>query len=193
MNEINIKISNHASQRYAERIMSKEDTDIQRFMITHEQKIHDDIEKLIQYGQLIYSGKQKTRDGKTNNVDVYLNGTWVVLVDAKTYNVITLYKIDLGLDESFNNEYVSKMLEKLQETERKRDMVKLKLENENENYKELIQQSQDQIKEYKGYINNLVELIDGYQRIIDNNTVELSVCDNEVAGVVNQLIGKREF
>ena len=83
MNEINIKISNHASQRYAERIMSKEDTDVQRFMVTHEQKIHDDIEKLIEYGQIIYSGKQKTRDGKTNNVDVYLNGTWVVLVDAK--------------------------------------------------------------------------------------------------------------
>ena len=57
-NAINYTISNHSKQRYAERIMGKEDIDVNRFITLNEDKIKTDINKLIQYGEMIYSGKQ---------------------------------------------------------------------------------------------------------------------------------------
>ena len=100
--KVEYNISVHARQRYAERIMGKEDTDVNRFVTLNENKIKTDINKLIQYGELIYTGKQSQKDGKGNMVDVFLKDCWVVIADSRIKNVITLYKIDLGLDDEFN-------------------------------------------------------------------------------------------
>ena len=60
-------------------------------------------------------------------------------------------------------------------------------------YKEMIDDAQAQINEYKSMIKNLEEMSAGYQSIIDNNRVKVSQANMEVANVVNTLIGKREF
>ena len=70
---IEYKISNHCEQRYAERIMGKDNNgDVNRFIINNKEKIKTDIHKMIQYGELIYTGKQSQKSGKGNIVDVYL-------------------------------------------------------------------------------------------------------------------------
>ena len=97
-NTVEYNISTHAKQRYAERIMGKEDIDINRFVTLNEDKIKTDINKLISYGDLIYTGKQN----KGNVVDVYIKDCWVIIADNKAKNVITIFKIDLGLDDEFN-------------------------------------------------------------------------------------------
>ena len=94
-NRIEYNISAHAKTRYAERIMGKEDIDVNRFVTLNDDKIKTDINKLISYGELIYTGKQSQKDNKGNIVDVYLKDCWVVLADSRAKNVITLYKIDL--------------------------------------------------------------------------------------------------
>lgn len=98
----NYTISNHALQRYAERIMEKEGIDVNRFVTLNEEKIKTDINKMIEYGDLIFSGKQFQKDCKGNVIDVYIKDTWVILVDGKAKTVITIYKIDLGLGDEFN-------------------------------------------------------------------------------------------
>ena len=109
----NIKISAHAQERYAERIMDRnEKSDVVVFIAQHKQKIKEDIFKMIEYGTLLYSGKPVT-DFNRQPVDIFLNGTWVVIVDIAKCNVITLYSIDLGLGNDFNQEYISKLMQKL--------------------------------------------------------------------------------
>lgn len=192
-NVIKHTISKHAMQRYAERIMGKEDNDVNRFITLNEDKIQTDINKLIQYGELIYQGKQTQKDGKNNIIDVYLKDCWVVLVDSRTKNVITLYKIDLGLDEEFNKSYVSKMLEKLNVKKEVLDNVQRQVRTESDTYKAMIGDAETQIKEYRTMIKNLEELCVGYRTIIDNNNVKIALANKEVVEVVNTLIGKREF
>ena len=68
-NKITYNISKHCAERYAERIMGKEDNDVNRFIVLNEDKIKTDINKLISYGELIYQGKQSQKDGKGNVVD----------------------------------------------------------------------------------------------------------------------------
>ena len=193
-NIIEYKISKHAKERYAERIMNKEDmNDINRFIAGNEEKIKMDINKLIHYGEMIYTGKQSTRDGKGNVIDVYLKNTWVILVDGKSEVVVTLYKIDLGLDDEFNKTYISKMMEKLNKSKEALDIVQSEVQVESDMYKEYIDDAETQIKEYKTMIKNLEELCEGYQTIIDNNVVKVSQAKKEITDTINTLIGKREF
>ena len=191
---IKYNISTHAKQRYAERIMGKEnDMDVNRFITLNEEKIKTDINKLINYGELIYTGKQSLKDGKGNVIDVYLKDCWVVLVDSRAKNVVTLYKIDLGFDEEFNKLYVSKMMEKLNTYKEVLENTKQQVQAESNTYKEMIADAETQIKEYRSMIKNLEELCVGYRTIVDNNNVKVAQANKDAAEVVNALIGKREF
>lgn len=194
MVETDYKISKHCKERYAERLLNKDNAnDINRFIVENEDKIKTDINKLISYGECIYVGKQSQKDGKGNVLNVYLKDTWVVLVDVKAEVVITLYKIDLGCGDEFNLQYISKMMEKLNKCNENLMQTKLEVETETVMYKEMIDDAQAQINEYKSMIKNLEEMSAGYQSIIDNNRVKVSQANMEVANVVNTLIGKREF
>lgn len=190
-------ISRHAMERYSERLMGKEENiDINRFITLNEDKIKTDINKMISYGELIYTGKQyKSKDGKNANavVDVFLRDCWIVLADSKSKNVITLYKIDLGLDDEFNKIYISKMLVRLNESKAALEETKKQVEAESNTYRELIAEAEFQIKEYKAMIKNLEELCVGYKTIIDNNIVKVSKANRDLAHVLNTMIGKKEF
>lgn len=189
---IDYTVSAHAKSRYAERIMGKEDLDITRFVILNETKIIEDVNKLINYGQLIFSGMQN-KAGKTSLVEVYLNGFWVILVDSKIKNVITLYKIDLELGDDFNKEYINRMLEKLNTSTETLETIKTSINQETDIYKSLIADTEAQIKEYKTMIKNLEELCVGYKTIIDNSSVKIAQATKEVNEILNTFIGKKEF
>ena len=192
-NLITYNISNHAKQRYAERIMGKENSDVNHFAALNEDKIKTDINKLINYGTLIYQGKQSQKDGKGNIVDVYLKDCWVIIADSRIKNVITLYKIDLGLDEEFNKAYVSKMVEKLNANKEVLESVQQQVQEESNTYREMIAAAEVQIKEYRGMIKNLEELCVAYKTVIDNNCVKVAQANKDVVDVLNTLIGKKEF
>ena len=193
-NKIEYNISAHAKTRYAERIMGKDDTtDVARFVTLNEDKIKTDINKLIHYGELIYSGRQSQKDGKGNIIDVFLKDCWVVLVDNRAKNVITLYKIDLGLDDEFNKAYISKMMEKLNANKEVLESVKQQVQEESNTYREMINDAETQIKEYRSMIKNLEELSIGYKTVIDNNCVKVTQANRDVVDVLNTLIGRREF
>lgn len=191
---ITYTVSKHAKERYTERIMDKTTAnEINTFLVQNDDKIVNDINKMIQYGELIYTGKQTQKDGRSYNVEVYLNGLWVIIVDVKSKNVITLYRIDLGVDDDFNHEYVRRMMDKFNATKENVELVTYEVEHENDSYESLIRQNTDTINEYKSYIKNLEELNAGYKTIIDNNNVKIRMADREAVEVLNKLIGKKEF
>lgn len=193
-NKIEYRISRHAQERYSERIMAKNDsTDVSRFIALHEDKIQTDINKMIEYGDMIYRGKSTAKNSKGNMLDVYLKDCWVVLVDKSSGVVVTLYKIDLELGDEFNKTYIGKMLEKLNVSKTKLEEVKLQVYNEANMYSEMLHDAETQIKEYRSMIKNLEELSIGYKSIIDNNIVKETQANREVAEVINTLISKKEF
>lgn len=193
-NMIEYKISSHVKQRYAERIMGKDNkNDVNRFIAENDFKIKQDIHKLIHYGELIYTGKQSQKDGKGNVLNVYLNGCWIVLVDNKSEVVVTLYKIDLGLDDDFNKIYISKMMDKLNESKVALENIQLEVLQESNMYREMIDDAESQINEYRAMIKNLENLRDSYKGVIENNNVRIFQANKEVADIVNSVIGKREF
>lgn len=187
------KISRHAQERFAERIMGKDTKyDVNWFIVNNEDKIKTDINKMITYGQLIYTGKSQ-KSGKGKLVDVYLKDLWIVLVDESANNVVTLYKVDLGLGDEFNKTYTAKMIDRLNEDKANLEDVKLQVQTETDMYKELIEESTAQINEYKAMIKNLEELCSGYQMVIDNNGVKVAQANRKVADTINTFVNKTEF
>lgn len=191
--DVKYKISKHAAERYSERVMEKEGIDINRSVTLNEEKIQTDINKLIEFADRIYTGRQSQKDGKGNVIDVYLNGCWVILVDSKQSTVVTLYKVDLGLGDEFNNVYVSKMRERLNASQEALEATQKQVDDESTMYRKMIEDAEGQIKEYRSMINNLEELCTGYKTIIDNNSVKVTQANRDVADVVNQLVSKKEF
>lgn len=186
-------ISKHARERYAERIMDKEHkADIARYVLENEEKIMTDINKMIEYGTVIYHGKQ-VRDGKKCNIYVVMKDCWIVLCDYEKNTVVTLYKIDFGLDDEFTKLYISKMMEKLNAAKEKLNNEVVSMKQENADYALLIENNKNLINGYKAKINTINALNEAYEEVINNNSVLIDVAEEEVIEIVNQLIGKKEF
>ena len=189
----NIKISAHARERYAERIMDKDDkTDIARFIVLHEQKIKEDIFKMIEYGTLLYSGKSISEFNK-QSVDIFLNGTWVVIVDIAKCNVITLYSIDLGLGNEFNQEYIIKLMQKLDIAKEEYETVVMGIKTQTETYSSIIKENTEQINELKQMINNLEKQNQAYTDVIESLEADKIMAEKEVRDIIATMIGKKIF
>ena len=194
MENIKYKISKHAQERFAERVMDKDNLwDINYFISQNEEKIQNDIEKMITFGELIYKGKQKDSKGRENTIDVFRKDCWIILVDVCLKNVITLYKIDLGCGNDFNADYVSRMVEKIKAANEEVESVKEKITEEQAMYRDMIKDNTDQIMYYKSCIKNLENLNKAYQDVVDNDSVKITQANKNVAELVNTLIAKKEF
>lgn len=188
-----VTISKHAKQRYAERIMDKDElVEVNIFIARNEAKINNDILKMIEYGEIIYEGESLNLNNKRNTL-VCLSGTWVLILDAQSYNVITLYKIDLGLEEAFNKEYVSRMVEKINNEKKTLEEIDKQLNEEKSIYNKNIVENEIAIKEYTKIIESLKEQNDNYRSIINSLKTNHNIADKKVKDIVANLIGKRTF
>lgn len=185
-----LSVTQHCSERYAERIMSRDNkTDIAVYVAQNKEKIEEDVNKLYEYGELIYSGTLKDK----NSVNVYLNGTWVLLTDKSKAKAITMYKIDFGLGEDFNKSFVEQMMKKI-------DVVR-------EAYCDALRQNEERKNEYRNIIGTLTEQANEYRRLaksldkqIENYTDAIKHMDDEVFAIedtyrrsVMDLVCKKEF
>lgn len=189
----NIKISNHAKERYSLRIKDKDDkSDMAVFIAQHEQKIKEDIFKMIQYGTLLYSGKSTCEFNK-QPVDIFLNGTWVIIIDIAKANVITLYSIDLGLGNEFNNEYIKRLLDKLNAAKEEYDTVMTGIMTQKETYSSIIKENTDQINELKQMVKNLEKQNNAYLDVIESLEVDKVIAEKNVRDIIATIIGKKVF
>lgn len=188
-----IKLSNHAKERYAERIMDKDNkADVLVFIQKNEQKIKEDIFKMITYGELLYSGKP-TVDYNKQPVDIFLKDSWVVIVDIAKQNVITLYSIDLGLGDEFNKQYIEKLLEKLKQAKERHEEALIGINTQIDTYNTIIKENVDQINEYRRIIKSLENQNQGYLEVIDNLRVENTAAERGVRDVIAVMTGKKVF
>ena len=93
---MSVNVTNHAAMRYAERIADKESlADINTYVARNRDKIENDINTMLDHSDFLYHGRVGTKDNGV--VDVYLSGTWILLLDSAKSKVITLYKVDFNV------------------------------------------------------------------------------------------------
>lgn len=188
-----LTISKHAEERYAERIMDKNNkVDMHIFILNNKDKIKIDILKMIEFGVYIYSGKSTCNYNNTT-VEIYLNGTWVIIIDPNKNNVITLYSIDLGLGNDFNKEYINKLLDKLNIEKNNFIIAQEDIKNQSQIYTNNITDNENIIADYKKIIKSLEEQNEGYKQVISELKTKERIAEQGVRDVIAILIGKKVF
>ena len=187
-----MNITKHAKERYAERIMDKNDkSSIAVFIAQHEEKIKTDIEKMVQYADLIYEGESLKNPKDT--LKIYLNGLWVIILDANTNNVITLYSVDLGVDDELNNLFVSKMKARINASTQHYSEVEEELKNKHLEYKDNIRNNEIKIANYKKIIKSLEDNNYALKDLMDSENALLREAKTDIQEAVMTLIGKKTF
>ena len=188
-----MEISKHAETRYAERIMNKaEKADVTVFVQNHREKIKNDIEKMVEFGFLLYSGRSVSEYNK-NVVDVYLRDTWVVIVDKEKQLVVTLYSIDLGVGKEFNDEYITLMRNKLDKAKAEYESQKMIIVKKQVECKNIMEQNRQVIADYRKIIKALEEQNQMYDDLIDSMQTNMQVAEKDVRDIVAVFVGRKVF
>lgn len=178
------KLTEHVKERYVERIMGRTDkTEVRTFITQHEDKIRDDIEKMIEYGEVIYDGPQ-VRTKNPQPTTYILRDNWLVVINSQNNNVVTLYKIDLGIDDEFNKLYISSIKEKLQKAKVKvAEEVEI-LKGIEESYNQAIQDNEAMIQEYKTKIKSLEVQNESLRTLLQEEKTNISIAEEEIRDIV---------
>lgn len=182
-------ISKHAQQRYAERIMDKEcKSDVAGFINSHAEKIQTDINKMIEYGTLIYQGELESQG---TNYDVYIHDTWIVLADSKSQKVVTLYAIDLGVGDEFNRDYICLLLERLHSAQSAFEEKNKELTERVNEWEEQIRENSEKIRDLRKTANALEQANENLEAVIADYKTQKYAAGQEVREIVRTLIGKK--
>ena len=88
----------HCLDRYAERILGYTDMLAARnYTNSNAEKVAEDINKLIEFSTLIWTG-QLAGDKSTKNYR--MNGQTILVTDTANSTLITLYKVEFGLERT---------------------------------------------------------------------------------------------
>lgn len=188
---MDLQISQHAKERYAERIMDKNDkTEIALFINTHEDKILNDISKMIEFGTKIYEGPTSNQT-KSAYVVVYLNGTWVVIVDPKPNKVITLYTVDLMVGKDFNDMYMGLIKDKINNIKATINTNVKKLEQNNTDLKNSIADEEEEYKKLKKEMNRIQERMEVEKQMIESNNSAIIAEKDKMKSFINDFLKRK--
>lgn len=189
---MSLTISKHAKERYAERIMDRDSqTDIVVFIRDHEDKIQQDIEKMIEYGTLLYEGPSVKDPKKT--VGVTINGSWVVIWDTKEFVVITLYCIDLGVGDDVNKSFIAHALMQIDTAKHELAETERYIADSTAAYQKIIDDSEASLAQYRKRVKELEAHITGCRQMIQSMSVDIKIADDKVREAVEVLIGRQRF
>lgn len=192
MAEKSLIITSHAIRRYTERIMGKSsELEINKFIATNEEKIKSDIRNMMDHAEFLYYGKVGGKDNTP--VNVFLSGTWVLLLDVQKEVVITLYKINFNVGEEFNKEFVGRVKTKIKEDQEKLSHIKEETAKRKTDYESIIAENKQTINEYKSIIKKLEKTNEDYQEIVNEINLEYTMAELDLRHDVETLVLKKEF
>lgn len=185
------EITRHAEERYVQRMMGYADKgEIGVYIAKNQELIQERINKLVEFGELIFSGKIK--DG--NHLDFYVQDTWVVLLDKKKERVVTLYKVEIIKDDvEFNNEFVKKMKTKIKDLW---IVIKQAMEHneiEKAEFREKIENNKRRIREYETLVSELKDSNNAYACLIETLDTEVHISYAEYKQAIEDLVADRIF
>ena len=186
-----MELTNHIKERYAERMAGRDTTiDINTYIAQNAEKIEKDISKLLEHSEIIYTGI--CSNGK-EPVNVRLSGTWVIITDVSDRTAITLYKIELGLDEEFNKAYVERYLTRLNSDKKELEEAKTKVKEEVDAYKEGIKANEGLIEEYENLVRRLKNDNKYYEEIVKGKSAEYAGLEIRVRRDIDALTRRINF
>lgn len=185
-----MNISNHAMERYVERTMGKEGNDMKQYLVQNNELVQERVLRLYESSEILYSGKLREYDKS----HIYINKHgWVLIVNNNKDNIITLYKIDLGLDDDFNQIYVNKYKDKILSLINDRLSQTEFISSESKKYELDIDKNEKEIALLKTKITQLEKENKHFSDGIQIERDKLNVIDREIKNEIEKFVCKKLF
>lgn len=187
-----MNLTKHSKERFIERTMGyKEEQEIAQYLTLNEKIVTERMMKLFESSEKIYRGKMKDYE----SADTYLNKNgWVFIVDYKKDCIVTVYQVDLKVDdEELNRIFCQKMINKINTIKQAAEEASFKSLESVENNKYEIKLIEEQIKTYNAMIENLNKR---KKILMDENQLlqrEVTLKEAELKQTVEDFISKRVF
>lgn len=185
-----IEFTQHVLERYVERTMNKTGNEVKQFLAQNEEQVRQQILKLFQSSEPFWYGKNKNHNYTYFRINK--NG-WLIVIDKNKTKLITLYKIDLGLGEDFNKQYIAEMkkLVKMKNEDIENEKIELdkKIEENAKTIEEL--KSQNSLLQSQIKINN--ETIEILEKTKDNELNKISFKEEELKEKIEKFVGAKIF
>ena len=168
MEDIDINVTNHAREKYLERIQGvRGKKEIARLISTDKDRIDSEIEKLFRYSDYIYTGQL---GGNNTNADYYLNTDTALVVKNKN-KIITIFQIKFGFPGDMDSQVIKSLKNKIvnlsDEIIKEEDIINeknLELTKSEDELKEIIKQKEMEIENLK----QSISMIQHEKTIISN-------------------------
>lgn len=187
-----MNFTNHILEKFVIRTMNYTLQEAKQYLVIPENEVlvKERILKLFRSSEFLYRGALK----ENKEAAIYINrNSWVIIHDEKKDCLVTLYKVDLGLDEDFNRIYADKMLEKI-------NTLKASYENETEKRKqeihEIVEKVSDLNEEIKVTQKTLTNLTNNKDNLLQRKNLlekEIKDLDEPLKLQIESFVSKKIF
>ena len=180
-----VNITKHAEQRYAELMQYDSKAKVDQYVASNHDVIRGRLTKLLDSAEEIYTGSK----GDKGELTVLITDRFVLIVNKKKNNLVTLFKVQAVTDEEddFNGLYFAHMIGNIRA--RIRECETLTRETEDE----ITERVEAQIKDHEQEIERLTRLRDSYQTIVDSLRDDVDSADMRVKHAVEDLVKAKVF
>lgn len=177
-----INVTNHALERYAERIKDFSGEDIKKAVFTNKPQYTEDLNKMFDNSKYFYTGKFN----KNNTTNFHMADNFILVTDTNNSKIITLYRADFGFGRKVDKVILGNLLEELEEADKELEVAKSKTEER----KGSLESDKTFIEEQ---IKTLKDTLKALESNLENVTEQLKeVCSEEVVAKNNyDLIAKK--
>lgn len=178
--------TNHCLERYHERVRKKNTP----YTNDLRDRYSKELNELYEHSQKIYTGIVGRNSSKP--VDVYVNKHgWVILSNDKEQNLITVYKIDLGIDnDSLNEQYITESLDKIERLSLAKDRAITHAAENKQEYETKISTAKTLIDEQRKIIEGLQTEINGYEKLIQASSTGVLRAERDLRDAIENYILK---
>lgn len=185
-----IEFTQHVLERYVERTMNKTGNEVKQFLAQNEEQVKQQILKLYQYSEPFWYGKNKEHNYTYFRINK--NG-WLIVIDKNKTKLITLYKIDLGLGEEFNKQYITAMTETVKEQSQEIENCREDYQNTVSDNNNVIEglKSQNSIMQAQIKANN--DTIEMLGKNADIKLQKINIKEQELKAKIEKFVGAKMF
>ncbi|MBR6289398.1 MAG: hypothetical protein IKR19_08685 [Acholeplasmatales bacterium] len=184
-----IRVTNHAVERYSQRILGKPNVSINSLSDQDISYIRDQIRNCISDKNILYEQLPYTTDnGDTIASDIYLYKNIVPIYDRNTNTVITIYNIDLGFDPSINKKYIKVFKDKISDIKEDKEKDIKQQTKQIREYNRLIKNEQDRIKKLEDELEERKSRLKQLTKERSNLYTKRKEIENELTSDVESLV-----
>jgi predicted transcriptional regulator len=104
-----MELTNHAYERYCERILNISENDIKKYLEENKEDVKNSFIELLNKSIFLFKGAYC----ENNIVNYYVVDNFIIVVNESNEAIITLYKINFGLGEDINKIVTNELIKKI--------------------------------------------------------------------------------